>query len=142
MKQAAKPSGLLVVLDYNHRSNEWEPDPPGEFKLFYEAFLAWRNRNRWDNDLADHLPDLFRSAGLLEVTSHVQDEVAETGAPDFAERTALWSEVIESLGGQLVSAGLCTEVQLEEARECYDSWAKTALAKQTFSMRAVTGRLP
>jgi SAM-dependent methyltransferase len=25
MKQAAKPSGVLVVLDYNHTSNEWEP---------------------------------------------------------------------------------------------------------------------
>ena len=40
MKQAAKPSGVLVVLDYNHTSNDWEPDPPGEFKLFYNAFLA------------------------------------------------------------------------------------------------------
>ena len=56
MKQAANPSGVLVVLDYNHASNKWAPDPPGEFKLFYNAFLAWRNTNRWDNGMADHLP--------------------------------------------------------------------------------------
>ena len=65
MKQATKPSGVLVVLDYNHTSNVWEPDPPGEFKLFYNAFLAWRQTNRWDNEMANHLPDLFRSAGLV-----------------------------------------------------------------------------
>ena len=29
--------------------------------------------------------------------------------------------------------------QLEEARECYDSWAKSALVKQTLAMRAITG---
>ena len=141
MEQAAKPSGLLVVLDYNHTSHEWD-NPPGEFRLFYNAFLAWRDTNRWDNAMADHLPDLFRSAGLLEVKGHMQDEVVEQGAPDFAERTTLWSEVIESLGRQLVTAGFCAERRLEEARECYYSWAKTALMKQTLAMRAVTGRVP
>jgi SAM-dependent methyltransferase len=142
MKQAVKPSGVLVVLDYNHTNNEWEPDPPDEFQLFYNAFLAWRCTNRWDNEMADHLPDLFRSAGLVEVNSQVQDEVVERGGPDFAERAALWSEVIENVGGQLSMAGFCTKRQLEEARECYDSWAKTALVKQTLAMRAITGIVP
>jgi hypothetical protein len=142
MKQAAKASGLLLVLDYNHTSNEWEPDPPSEFKLFYDAFLAWRDTNRWDNEMADHLPDLFRSAGLLEVKSKVQDEVTKRGGPEFAERAALWSEVIDNVGGRLATAGFCTKRQLEEARECYDSWAKTALVNQTLAMRAVTGIVP
>jgi SAM-dependent methyltransferase len=142
MKQAAKPSGMLVALDYNHGSNRWEPDPPPEFKLFYNAFLAWRHTNRWDNQMADHLPDLFRSAGLVEVKSQVQDEIVERGSPGFAEQAALWSEVIESLGGQLVTAGFCTKHQLEEARESYDLWTQTALARQTLAMHAVTGIVP
>lgn len=142
MKQAANPSGVLVVLDYNHASNEWEPDPPGEFKLFYNAFLAWRSTNRWDNEMADHLPDLFRSAGMVEVKSQVQDEIVERGGPDFAERAALWSDVIENVGGQLAMAGFCAKHQLDAARECYDSWVKTALLKQTLAMRAVTGIAP
>jgi SAM-dependent methyltransferase len=142
MKQAAKSAGVLVVLDYTHATNEWEPDPPPEFKRFYSAFLAWRNTNLWDNEMADHLPELFRSAGLVDVKSRVQDEIVERGGPEFDERTTLWSEVIENVGGQLVAAGFCTEFQLEGACGCYDSWVKTELVKQTLAMRAVTGIVP
>lgn len=142
MKQATKPKGVLVILDYNHASNEWEPDPPREFTRFYNAFLAWRHSNRWDNEMADHLPELFRSAGLVDVKSRVQDEVVERGEPEFAERMGLWSEVIENVGGQLATAGFCTKLQLEEARDCYDSRVKTELIKQTLAMRAIIGRVP
>src|SRR5436190_5968881 len=133
MKEAAKPAGVLVILDYNHTRNKWQPDPPREFKLFYDAFLAWRHTNHWDNEIADHLPQLFRSAGLVDVESRVQDEVVERGAPDFPERTALWSEVIENIGPQLESAGFCSKLQLHDARDCYDSWVKTMLMKQTLA---------
>lgn len=139
MKQSAKTAGLLVILDYNHLRNQWEPDPPAEFKLFYDAFLAWRHANGWDNEMADHLPELFRSAGLVDVQSRPQDETVERGEPEFARRTSLWSEVIESLGGQLAAAGFCTGPQLEEARDSYDSWARTALLKQTLAMRTTIG---
>jgi hypothetical protein len=139
MKQAAKPAGVLVVLDYSHSAHEWAPDPPPEFKRFYSGFLAWRQANGWDNEIADHLPELFRSAGLVDVNARIEDEIVERGGPEFAERTALWSEVIENVGTQLVTAGFCTEFELEEALECYGLWAKTALVKQTLAMRAVTG---
>ena len=142
MKQATKPAGILVILDYTHMRNQWEPDPPREFKLFYTAFLAWRHTNRWDNEMADHLPELFRSAGLINVQRRVQDEIVERGEPEFAERTALWSEVIENMGGQLATAGFCTKVQLQEARERYDSWAKTELIKHTLAMRTTIGMAP
>ena len=67
------------------------------------------------NEMADHLPDLLRSAGLVEVQSQVQDDVVERGGRDFAEGAALWSDVIESVGGQLAAAGFCTKHQLEAA---------------------------
>lgn len=139
MRQAAKPSGMLVILDYNHSGNKWKPDPPAEFRQFYDAFLVWRQSNQWDNEMADHLPELFRSAGVIDVQSHIQDEVVERGEPEFAERTALWSEVIENVGEQIVNAGLCSNAQLREARECYDFWAKTELVSQILAMRVVTG---
>ena len=72
----------------------------------------------------------------------MHDDIVERGEPEFAGRTALWSEVIESLGGQLTAAGFCTTVQLQEARERYDSWAKTELIKQTLAMRTVIGIVP
>ena len=139
MKQAVKPGGILVVLDYNHSTNRWDPDPPPEFQRFYQAFLTWRHANGWDNEMADHLAELFRSAGLVDVKSCIQDEIVERGETEFTERTALWSEVIGNVGGQLAIAGFLTEVQLDQARKCYDSWAITALLQQTLAMRAVTG---
>ena len=142
MKQAAKPAGALVVLDYNHATNKWDPAPPREFQRFYSAFLAWRNANGWDNEMANHLPALFRSAGLVDIRSRTQDEVAERGGPEFAERAALWSEVIDNVRGHLATAGFCTEFQLEEARECYASWAKAALMKQTLALRTIIGIVP
>jgi hypothetical protein len=47
--------------------------------------------------------------------------------------------VIEKLGRQIVTAGFCTEFELEEARESYQAWLNAALLRQTLSMRAVTG---
>ncbi|HXE62739.1 MAG TPA: methyltransferase domain-containing protein [Bryobacteraceae bacterium] len=142
MKQALRPGGLLVVLDYSHTRNQWEPSPPDEFKRFYEAFLAWRRANGWDNEMADHLPNLFRSAGLTDIQSHVQTEVAERGEPDFDGRAALWSGVIEHLDEQLVTAGFSTKQQVQDAYERYVPWAKTELVKQTLAMSAVTGIVP
>jgi len=141
MRQAANPAGLLVVLDYNHAQNKWEPDPPEEFRHFYRAFLAWRQANRWDNEIADRLPELFRSAGLAGIESHIQDEVVTRGEQEFPERSALWSEVIENVGEQIAKAGFCTESQLREARGRYDSWVKTDLVRQSLTMRAVMGRV-
>lgn len=142
MEHAAKAGGMLIVLDYSHTRNQWEPDPPGEFKRFYQAFLSWRRANGWDNEMADHLPDLFRSAGLTDIQSHSQTEVAERGDPDFDAQAALWSGVIESAGEQLVTAGLSTRQQLQHAHEYYRSWVKAELVKQTLAMWAVTAIAP
>jgi SAM-dependent methyltransferase len=142
MKQAVKPGGAIVVLDYNHAANSWSPDPPRSFQEFYGAFLAWREANGWDNEMADHLPELFRSAGLGDVQTHIQDELAQRGEPDFAQRSALWSEVIESLGDRIAAAGFCTELQWKEALRFFQQWRKTELMKQVLVMRTVTGMAP
>ncbi len=87
--------------------------------------------------MADHLPELFRSAGLTEIRSVVQDEVVERKDAQFEERAGIWPEVIESLGGQLTANGFCTELQLADARRVYASWVKIGLRRQTLDMRAV-----
>lgn len=142
MKRALRPGGLLVVLDYSHAKNQWEPNPPDEFRLFYEAFLAWRRANGWDNAMADHLPDFFRSAGLTDIESHLQTEIAERGEPDFEGQAALWSGAIEHVDEQLVAAGFLTNQQAQDAHKRYLPWAKTELVKQTLAMWAVTGVAP
>ncbi len=89
--------------------------------------------------MADHLPELFRTAGLAAVESHVQDEVVQRGESDFAERTALWSEVLETLGARILETGWLTQGQLQEAIACYAAWVRTDLETQTLSLRAVVG---
>jgi hypothetical protein len=90
--------------------------------------------------MAHHLPGLFAGAGLADIRSHVEDEVAGRGDADFEERTALWSEVIENAGRTIAEAGFCTKQQVAIARECYARWVKTTLTRQTLVMRAVTAQ--
>ena len=142
MREAAKPGGMLVLLDYNHTDNAWTPDPPGAFRRFYAALLAWRTANGWDNRMGEHLPGLLRAAGLVDVRSSVQDEITTRGDPDFGERTELWQEVIDTLGPPLVRGGYCNAVQLGAARDRYTDWVGTSLLKQTLELRAATGRVP
>lgn len=142
MKKAAKRGGEVVVLDYNHVQNQWEPEPPQEFRVCYDAFLAWRRANGWDNEMADHLPELFRSAGLASVSSCAQDEVVKRGEPEFAWQSYLWTGTLQHVAKQLVAAGFCTEAQLKTARGVYESWVRTELVQQTLALRATIGIVP
>jgi SAM-dependent methyltransferase len=142
MGRAAKRGGVVVVLDYNHSQNQWEPEPPPEFMVCYDAFLAWRRANGWDNEMAEHLPELFRSTGLTNICSSAQDEVVKCGDPEFEKMSYLWTGTLRHLAGQLVAAGFCTEAQLEAAGDRYEAWARTGLVKQTLAMRATVGIAP
>ncbi len=142
MTRAARPGGLLVVLDYNHALNRWEPTPPAEFMAFYSAFLSWRESNGWDNEVANHLPRLLEEAGLQEVSTHVQDQTSVKGEADFHEKTALWTEVIDNIGPVLVGAQVCETRLLEAARRSYEAWRETDLLRQILSMNAIVARVP
>ena len=142
MRDAALPGGLLVVLDYDHNRNRWTPEPPPEFARFYRAFLQWRAANSWDNDMASHLPALFRGSGLIDIENYSQDEVSERGQPEFGQGAGIWLGVIEGVGPQLSAAGLCTTAELQTARERYQEWISSGLERQTLVMRTVVGRVP
>ncbi len=138
MKAAARPGGLVVVLDYNHAANIWHPQPPPEFRLFYAAFLTWRASHGWDNQMANHLPMLFAAAGLTQIESHAEDEIARSGD----QQTQLWLEVIENVGAQIVRSGFIGDAQLSAAKTTYAGWTVTALLTQTLNLAAVVGRVP
>ena len=142
MTRAAKPGGWLVVLDYNHAFNGWEPAPPAEFAAFYRGFLSWRASNGWDNEVANHIPTLLREAGLQEIRSEVQDDVSAKGDHDLDQKTSLWTEVIDSLGPTLQLAHVCEAPLLESARRSYEAWRKTDLRRQILSMKAIVARVP
>lgn len=137
MKRAARRGGHIVVLDYNHDNNSLEPEPPSSFRRFYQAFLDWRKANGWDNRMADSLPGLFQSAGLLDIEVHACDEIATRGDPDCS----LWIQVIEGLGPQIAAANFLSEPERLAAERDYRDWAASTLQKQTLQMRTVTGRV-
>jgi SAM-dependent methyltransferase len=142
MARAARPRGWLVVLDFNHACNAWEPEPPPAFQAFYGHFLDWRTANGWDNELADHLPALFADAELLDIQSDVQDETSVRGDRDFAEKTSIWTEVIDGIGPTLERARICDAVLLQAARDAYEAWRRTDLVRHTLAMKAIVATVP
>lgn len=142
MKRAARPGGLVVVLDFDHEENRWEPVPPAEFLCFYQAFLAWREQNSWDNRMASHLPALFHDAGLTEVASHPSDETVRRGEAGFADAASLWGDTIESVGSRLPADWLPRGLQVADVARIYRAWVEEELQVQTLSMRTVVGRVP
>lgn len=143
MKNAAKPGGRVVVLDYNLDETLWEPAPPTDFLSFYQAFLDWRNANRWDNQMASHLAELFHSEGLVDVVSHASDEVVRRGDPDFLDPYAsgIWLYVIQTVGPTLVEAGFLDERARLRTEEAYSIYLRDELQMQRHSMLTVEGRV-
>jgi SAM-dependent methyltransferase len=139
MTRAAKPAGSIIVLDYNHSLNRWEPDPPAEFAAFYDAFLGWRRSNGWDNEIGNRLPELFTAAGLIDIQTHSQDETSEFGDQDFEEKSGLWTAVIDNVASALQESGFCNAAVVKDV---YEAWRKQTLMKQTLSMKAVVARVP
>lgn len=76
MRQATRPRGRIVVLDYNHEKVRWEPAPPVSMQRSYAAFLKWRAEVGMDNAIADHLVSMFRVAGLTAIRKTPQHELA------------------------------------------------------------------
>jgi SAM-dependent methyltransferase len=144
MKKATKPGALVIVLDYNLEDTHWEPEPPADFRRFYQAFLDWRTANRWDNRMASHLTGLFHSAGLAEIVSHPSDEVVQHGDPGFSEPYAsgIWLYVVQTLGPKLVEAGFLEESVRQCAEKGYADYVQHSLRLQRHSMLTVEGRTP
>jgi SAM-dependent methyltransferase len=132
---ATIPGGCVVVLDYNHALNSWSPEPPVEFRRFWESFLAWRTANGWDNMIGDHLEPLFKTAGLTGVRTYVDDELAQTGDPGFSEASALWLQVVQSLGPTVVP----NATERLHVENVYSEYIATRLETQRLCMRTVVG---
>lgn len=142
MKRAAKSGGRVIALDYNLADSRWEPGVPDEFADFYRAFLDWRAANGWDNQMADHLPDLFRAAGLQEVELHESDQTTARGEPGFEEKAGIWTYVTGTIAPQMIQAGFLEEGRQLEAERAYADWIACGLMRQTLVMATVEGLVP
>ena len=137
MKRLVKPGGCLTVLDFNHEKITWTPEPPPAMRLFYNAFLKWRQEAGFNNAIADHLKDLMLQIGFRDIQVEEQHEVSRESDPDFAVASRLWAEVAELRGPQLVKAGYITEEQRLQAIADYDNWIATVGLSMSVYLLAV-----
>jgi ubiquinone/menaquinone biosynthesis C-methylase UbiE len=135
-------SGVVVVLDYNHRRASWEPALPESAVAFYEAFLRWREQAGMDNEMADHLAGMFEELGLREVRVTPQPEVTRRGEEDFDVRIALWGQVIATRGHQVVADGFLSEARRAAAQADFEQWAASEAQSQTLYLAATEGVAP
>jgi SAM-dependent methyltransferase len=140
MCAAARPGGIVVVLDYDHTRLVREPAPPPDVARFHEAFLAWRRASGWDNAIAAHLPALLEGAGLGDVAATVEDEIAVRGEPGFDDALDVWARVIDTIGASIVDAGILAAADLAAARLAYEAWRRGPARRQHMVLRAVEGR--
>ncbi len=142
MVRAARPGGMIVVLDYDHTRAKWDPSMPPAVHRFYQSFLDWRADAGMDNAIAAHLPDMFDQADLIGVTAVDQREVTTVRDADYQRRIALWPGVIATRGHQIVSDGWLTEADRALAEEDIWRWIEESRPAQALFLRSVTGTKP
>jgi ubiquinone/menaquinone biosynthesis C-methylase UbiE len=140
MAGAVCPGGLVLVLDYDLRQTQWEPEPPPSVDYFMRAFLRWREHAGFDNSMARRLPELLSEAGLQDVHSHPQPETLKRGEEGFDVRILLWPDVFATRGHQVVADGYATEQERGEAERELRAWAEHDAVCLTHELRAVEGR--
>jgi len=136
MAKAVKPGSLVVILDYNHERIVWEPQPPGQALGFYDAFLRWRAEAGFDNVIADHLVELFESAGLVDVATRQAHEVSTSGEPGLT----LWADVAATRGHQMVADGVLSDAARAAAEAAFRAWAEESAKHQTLYLISCCGR--
>lgn len=136
---AARPGGIVLVLDYDHEQIEWTPLPPPSMQRFYAAFLRWREEAGMDNAIAGRLPALFESAGLADIRVTPQHERTARGEADFDSRIGIWAEVAATRGHQMVADGVLAEAERAAAEADYRSWIQSAAESQMLFLLAVEG---
>ncbi|QRR02779.1 class I SAM-dependent methyltransferase [Dyadobacter sandarakinus] len=142
MVSLVKPGGLLTILDYNHTKIHWEPEVPESMRMFYDAFLKWRQDAGMNNGVADKLQEMFEALGLTDITVTDFSEVSDKDSLDFAGDISIWKKVAETRGKQLVADGYVTEEQRLAAIADYDHWIKSSARSMKMYLLAVTGRRP
>ena len=142
MTRAAKPGGKVVALDYNHEKAVWIPERPPAMQAFYAAFLRWRADGGLDNVIADHLAEMFKAAGLIDVVESPQVEVARRGDPDFETRPAMWAQVASFHGRRMVEDGVVTESACAAAEAEILEWTRVCAQSQTLYLTPSKGPAP
>ncbi|MFC4322995.1 methyltransferase domain-containing protein [Litchfieldia salsa] len=139
MVKATKINGKVLVLDYNHTKISWKPEAPETMQYFYDCFLKWRSDAGMDNEIADHLQDLFQESGLTDVKVSLQNEKTKRSDDDFQTHITIWAGVAAFKGSQMVKDGFITELQRAKAEDDFRKWIIQRAESQIMYLLAVEG---
>jgi ubiquinone/menaquinone biosynthesis C-methylase UbiE len=139
MKSMLNPGGRVSILDYNHETLDWQPEPPASMREFYATFLRWRQEAGMSNRMADDLPELFVKAGFRSVETLNSDEHYQRGQAQFEEKVGIWSKVAGSR--QMVEEGYLDDALRLRAIEEYDDWVRDEAEAMTMKLREVRGKI-
>ncbi|CAM4003927.1 methyltransferase domain-containing protein [Lederbergia lenta] len=140
MVQAVKNNGSVLILDYNHTKISWEPEIPKTMQDFYDDFLRWRSDAGMDNEIADHLPDMFSELGLSDIKTTKQSEYTKHTDTNFQTQITIWADVAAIKGIQMVNDGFISEGQRSQAEKDFRKWINTSAESQTMYLLAVEGK--
>ena len=139
MKSLLKPEGRISILDYNHNTIEWHPEPPASMIAFYKTFLRWRNDAGMNNAIADDLLDLMKEIGMVEIEEINSDEHYDRHRNDFNSKVGIWSKVAGSK--QMVEEGYLDDNLRLKAIEDYDEWIDNKAISMTMKLKEVRGKI-
>lgn len=134
---ALVPGGHLIGLDYNHRAHLWQPDPPRPLASFMERFCVWRERKGWHSDVIPLVAELCAGAGLVVVALEEADDVVRRGDRRFPAASAVWPQVIATLGPQMVGDGALREDDRAEAGASAGPWCDSVMIEQRMALRVL-----
>lgn len=140
-KSLLNPGGIVSILDYNHNLLEWTPAPPESMQQFYAAFLKWRADAGMNNEIADHLPGLFKQSGFHAIETLNADEVYQRGSASFAGKMGIWSKVAELRGPQMVQGGYITDAARIQAIHEYDTWIADKAEKMVMKLKDIRAQV-
>lgn len=140
-KEFLKPGGKMSILDYNHKTLEWKPEPPASMRRFYKAFLQWRKDAGMDNEIAEHLPEYFYELGFHSIEVLNSNEVYQKNEKDFIERARIWSHVAALRGKEMVHSEYISENERLQAIEEYDEWTKTEAEVMIMKLKEIRAKI-
>ncbi len=135
-----KKGGILSILDYNHEKLELRPYMPATMQKVYDQFLRWRADVGFDNQIADHLEEMFQRAGLKHIETLPYPEITQKGEADFWEKIHLWKEVAEKRGPQLVKDGYIQENERVQSIDDYSTWMQEEANYMKLYLCSVVGK--
>jgi ubiquinone/menaquinone biosynthesis C-methylase UbiE len=109
MARLARPGGWVASLEFDTEYALCYPPDPA-FTRLCELFTAASSRHAADPCIGRRVPELFREAGLADVTAEARAPIYPAGHT----RRTIRADLVRAMRPQLLEMGLASEAELDE----------------------------